>query len=93
LGLRTRRPPGKTRGQPDPVLKFIPKEQLVKVTLKVSQNLHASMTPMILEATLPPSDNSKTGFDLERGFLERAGLDLRGASQGEIAAAAYETVR
>jgi len=55
----------------------------VKVTLKVSQNLHASMTPMILEATLPPGDNSKTGFDLERDFLGRAGLDLTGASQGD----------
>jgi PBP4 family serine-type D-alanyl-D-alanine carboxypeptidase len=55
----------------------------VKITLKVSQNLHASMTPMILEATLPPKDNSLTGFDLERGFLERAGLDLSGASQGD----------
>ena len=55
----------------------------VKITLKVSQNLHASMTPMILEATLPPKDSSKTGFDLERGFLERAGLDLTGASQGD----------
>ena len=52
-----------------------------KVTLKVSQNLHASMMPMILKATLARNDSSKTGFDLERGVLERAGLDLSGAQQ------------
>jgi PBP4 family serine-type D-alanyl-D-alanine carboxypeptidase len=55
----------------------------VKVTLKVSQNLHASMTPMILAALLSPKDDSKTGFDLEREFLQRAGLDLTGAAQGD----------
>jgi PBP4 family serine-type D-alanyl-D-alanine carboxypeptidase len=55
----------------------------VKITLKVSQNLHASITPMILEAMLPPRDGSLNGFDLERGFLERAGLDLTGAAQGD----------
>lgn len=52
-----------------------------KVTLKVSQNLHASTMPMILKATLAKNDTSKTGFDLERGVLERAGLDLGGAQQ------------
>jgi PBP4 family serine-type D-alanyl-D-alanine carboxypeptidase len=52
-----------------------------KVTLKVSQNLHASSMPMILKATLARDDSSKTGFDLERGMLERAGLDLGGAQQ------------
>ena len=52
-----------------------------KVTLKVSQNLHASTMPMILKATLARNDSSKTGFDLERGVLERAGLDLSGAQQ------------
>jgi PBP4 family serine-type D-alanyl-D-alanine carboxypeptidase len=55
----------------------------VKVTLKVSQNLHASMTPMILAAVLGPKDGSKNGFDLEREFLQRAGLDLTGAAQGD----------
>jgi PBP4 family serine-type D-alanyl-D-alanine carboxypeptidase len=55
----------------------------VKVTLKVSQNLHASMTPMILAAMLGPRDGSKNGFDLEREFLQRAGLDLTGAAQGD----------
>jgi D-alanyl-D-alanine carboxypeptidase/D-alanyl-D-alanine-endopeptidase (penicillin-binding protein 4) len=55
----------------------------VKVTLKVSQNLHASMTPMILAAVLGPRDGSKNGFDLEREFLQHAGLDLSGAAQGD----------
>jgi D-alanyl-D-alanine carboxypeptidase/D-alanyl-D-alanine-endopeptidase (penicillin-binding protein 4) len=53
----------------------------LKVTLKVSQNLHASSTPMILKAVLAPDDTSKTGFDLEREMLARAGLDLTGAQQ------------
>lgn len=59
-----------------------PLKEEVKVTLKVSQNLHASMTPLILAATLAKNSN-RTGFDLERDFLERAGLDLSGASQGD----------
>jgi D-alanyl-D-alanine carboxypeptidase/D-alanyl-D-alanine-endopeptidase (penicillin-binding protein 4) len=37
--------------------------------------------PMIVKAILAPCDSSKTGFDLERGLLERAGLDLSGAQQ------------
>lgn len=53
----------------------------VKVTLKVSQNLHASTMPMIVKAILAKDDTSKTGFDLERGLLESAGLDLTGAQQ------------
>jgi PBP4 family serine-type D-alanyl-D-alanine carboxypeptidase len=60
-----------------------PMKEEVKVTLKVSQNLHASMTPMILAAMLGPKDGSKNGFDLEREFLQRAGLDLTGAAQGD----------
>ena len=53
----------------------------VKVTLKVSQNLHASSMPMIVKAVLARQDTSKTGFDLERGMLQSAGLDLSGAQQ------------
>jgi len=58
----------------------------VKVTLKVSQNLHASMMPRVLGALLAPGesgDSARTGFDLERGVLERAGLDLSGAQQSD----------
>ena len=54
-----------------------------KVTLKVSQNLHASTMPMIVKATLAKGDTAVTGFDLERGMLERAGLDLGGAQQSD----------
>lgn len=55
----------------------------VRITLKVSQNLHASMTPRVLRAVLAPTDTSKTGFDLEHDFLEHAGLDLTGAQQAD----------
>lgn len=55
----------------------------VKVTLKVSQNLHASMTPFLLKALLAPTDATRTGFDLEREFLQKAGLDLTGAQQAD----------
>jgi D-alanyl-D-alanine carboxypeptidase/D-alanyl-D-alanine-endopeptidase (penicillin-binding protein 4) len=55
----------------------------VKVTLKVSQNLHASSLPFIVKATLARDDTATTGFDLERRFLEQAGLDVTGAQQSD----------
>ncbi|MGD0227056.1 MAG: D-alanyl-D-alanine carboxypeptidase/D-alanyl-D-alanine-endopeptidase [Terriglobia bacterium] len=57
----------------------------VKVTLKVSQNLHASMTPFTLGAILAHAskDIDQAGFDREHAFLEKAGLDLSGAAQGD----------
>ncbi|MEP7064997.1 MAG: D-alanyl-D-alanine carboxypeptidase/D-alanyl-D-alanine-endopeptidase [Gemmatimonadota bacterium] len=61
----------------------LPLQEEVKVTLKVSQNLHASMTPRVLQAVRAPGDTSKTGFDLEHDFLARAGLDLSGAQQAD----------
>jgi N-acyl-D-amino-acid deacylase len=62
----------------------------IKVTLKVSQNLHATMTPYILGETLAhkTKDADRGGFDLEREFLTKAGLDLTGASQGDGAGGA-----
>ena len=60
-----------------------PFSEEVKVTLKVSQNLHASAMPFTLKAILAKDDTSKTGFDLEREFLTRAGLDLSGAQQSD----------
>jgi D-alanyl-D-alanine carboxypeptidase/D-alanyl-D-alanine-endopeptidase (penicillin-binding protein 4) len=54
----------------------------VKVTLKVSQNLHASMMPVLLGA-LRGHDSTSTGFDIERGFLESLGLDLGAAQQAD----------
>jgi PBP4 family serine-type D-alanyl-D-alanine carboxypeptidase len=55
----------------------------VKVTLKVSQNLHASMMPRVLRAIIAPNDTSRTGFDLEHDFLAKAGLDLSAAQQAD----------
>jgi D-alanyl-D-alanine carboxypeptidase/D-alanyl-D-alanine-endopeptidase (penicillin-binding protein 4) len=54
----------------------------VKVTLKVSQNLHASAWPFILGA-LKAKDSTATGFDVERDFLKSLGLDLSGAQQAD----------
>lgn len=61
----------------------LPLREEVRITLKVSQNLHASMTPRIVKAVLAPGDTSKTGFDLEREFLQKAGLDVLGAQQAD----------
>ena len=52
-----------------------------KVTLKVSQNLHASMMPFLLGAIR--GKDGQTGFDVEREFLTSLGLDLNGAQQGD----------
>ena len=61
-----------------------------KVTLKVSQNLHASMTPYILGAVLghATTEIDQAGFNLEHDFLAKAGLDLSGASQADGAGGA-----
>jgi len=61
----------------------LPLREDVRITLKVSQNLHASMTPRVLKAVVAPGDTAKTGFDLEHDFLQRAGLDLTGAQQAD----------
>lgn len=62
-----------------------PLKEEVKVTLKVSQNLHASMTPFLLGALLAHKNQQadQAGFDLENGFLKKAGLDLTAASQSD----------
>jgi len=59
-----------------------PLKEEIKVTLKVSQNLHASITPLVLAAILAPK-SERTGFDLEKDFLVKAGLDPSGAQQGD----------
>lgn len=73
-----------------------PLSQETKVTLKVSQNLHADMMPFTLGAVLSGQhpDAEQAGFNLENSFLKKAGLDLSGASQGDGAGgsqAAYFT--
>jgi D-alanyl-D-alanine carboxypeptidase/D-alanyl-D-alanine-endopeptidase (penicillin-binding protein 4) len=74
----------------------------IKVTLKVSQNLHASMMPFILSAVLGPKPApsaapepgagrggaAQPGFNLEHDFLQKAGLDVSGASQADGAGGA-----
>jgi D-alanyl-D-alanine carboxypeptidase/D-alanyl-D-alanine-endopeptidase (penicillin-binding protein 4) len=49
----------------------------------VSDNLHAGVTPYILGAVVGKKDTAKTGFDLEREFLTKGGLDLSGAQQSD----------
>src|SRR5438270_491612 len=51
-----------------------PLTEEAKVTLKVSQNLHASMMPFILGGLLAHDGSAKAGFKLEHDMLERAGL-------------------
>ena len=62
-----------------------PLKEEVKVTLKVSQNLHASSMPYLLGALLAHKDQQidQAGFDLEHEFLTKAGLDLGGAAQSD----------
>jgi D-alanyl-D-alanine carboxypeptidase/D-alanyl-D-alanine-endopeptidase (penicillin-binding protein 4) len=60
-----------------------PLKEEIKVTLKVSQNLHASITPLVLGALLAPKNSDRTGFDLEHDFLTKAGLDTSGAQQAD----------
>jgi PBP4 family serine-type D-alanyl-D-alanine carboxypeptidase len=63
----------------------LPLSEEIKVTLKVSQNLHASLGPFYLGAfaTANSKDPVTDGFKIERTFLEAANLDLSGASQGD----------
>jgi N-acyl-D-amino-acid deacylase len=67
-----------------------PLPEETKVTLKVSHNLHASMMPFILGSVLAHKTDEidQGGFDLERDFLIKAGLDLTGASQADGAGGA-----
>ena len=63
----------------------LPLSEEIKVTLKVSQNLHAGMGPYLLGA-LGAGDTANplaTGFAIEHDFLRAAGLDLSGVSQGD----------
>jgi N-acyl-D-amino-acid deacylase len=63
----------------------LPLAEEIKVTLKVSQNLHASMGPSLLGTLVAKNstDPVHAGFKVERTFLQDAKLDLSGASQGD----------
>jgi len=66
----------------------------VKVTLKVSQNLHAAMTPYLLGALLRKEhdDALLAGFREMRKFLKEANLNVLAAAQSDGAGAgAYFT--
>jgi D-alanyl-D-alanine carboxypeptidase/D-alanyl-D-alanine-endopeptidase (penicillin-binding protein 4) len=60
-----------------------PFKEEVKLTLKVSQNLHAATTPYLLGAILAhdSSDAFEKGLGLEKRFLANAGLDPESVSQ------------
>jgi len=60
-----------------------PFKQEVKLTLKVSQNLHAALTPFLLGSILDraSADAEQKGLALERRFLTTAGLDPAEVSQ------------
>ncbi len=65
----------------------LPLSEAARVTLKVSQNLHASMMPRIVGAVIGKKAAPQAGFDLEREWLMKAGLDVNSASQGDGAGA------
>jgi len=62
-----------------------PLKEEVKITLKVSQNVHASSMPYLLGALAAhkEADIDQAGFDVEHDFLTKAGLDLGGAAQSD----------
>jgi N-acyl-D-amino-acid deacylase len=62
-----------------------PLSEEIKITLKVSQNLHAGMGPYLLGLLVAKDakDPLHAGFAVERSFLNDAKLDLSGAAQGD----------
>jgi PBP4 family serine-type D-alanyl-D-alanine carboxypeptidase len=62
-----------------------PLSEDVKITLKVSHNLHASMGLYLLGiyGAKVSKDVLNAGFKMENEFLKSANLDLNGASQGD----------
>jgi PBP4 family serine-type D-alanyl-D-alanine carboxypeptidase len=63
----------------------LPLAEEIKVTLKVSQNLHAGMGPYLLGTLVAKSskDPMQAGFATERAFLQEAKLDPSAISQGD----------
>jgi dihydroorotase/N-acyl-D-amino-acid deacylase len=62
-----------------------PLSEEIKITLKVSQNLHAGMGPYLLGTLVAKDTNAPldAGFKVEREFLQSAKLNLSGAAQGD----------
>jgi D-alanyl-D-alanine carboxypeptidase len=67
-----------------------PLKEEAKITLKVSQNLHASMMPYIVGAYMRKGSPNplQAGFDSEAEMLKRADLDVSGAVQNDGAGGA-----
>ncbi len=63
----------------------LPLKEDVRITLKLSQNLHATMGPFLLGALVAHKDKEidQAGFNLEHDFLKNANLDLTAASQSD----------
>ncbi|MCU1243960.1 MAG: D-alanyl-D-alanine carboxypeptidase/D-alanyl-D-alanine-endopeptidase [Candidatus Acidoferrum typicum] len=63
----------------------LPLAEEIKVTLKVSQNLHAGMGPYLLGTLVAKTkkDPLQAGFNTERAFFQEAKLDVTGVSQGD----------
>jgi N-acyl-D-amino-acid deacylase len=62
-----------------------PLSEEIKVTLKVSQNLHAGMGTYLLGALVAKDTKNPldAGFHVEHDFLQSAKLDLTGSGQGD----------
>ena len=80
--------PSAKYGSEDVVAEHVspPFKEDVKITLKVSQNLHASMMPTLLGALVSKKEGKgaeQAGFDLEHEFLHKANLDLSAAAQSD----------
>jgi N-acyl-D-amino-acid deacylase len=62
-----------------------PLSEEIKITLKVSQNLHAGMGPYLLGLLVAQDmkDPLRAGFKTEQAFLQEAKLDLSAAAQGD----------
>jgi PBP4 family serine-type D-alanyl-D-alanine carboxypeptidase len=56
--------------------------EMAKVILKVSQNTHADTLPLLLGALFGKA-NGENGYDIERKWLQKEGLDLSGAQQND----------
>lgn len=62
-----------------------PLAQDARITLKLSQNLHAHMIPYLVGALVAHdhTDSNRAGLRVERAWLAQAGLDLAEASQAD----------
>jgi PBP4 family serine-type D-alanyl-D-alanine carboxypeptidase len=64
-----------------------PLSEEVKVTLKVSHNLHASSMPYLLGAVMAHKSTDAAGFSEIKKLLSTTGADISGASQSDGAGA------